>query len=134
MAVIDTVQGLKVEVFVDGQPALEYDNDGEETVAQFGASVTKYIEAKTGATFELRVTIEPGFPHRLHDLDFNTKVDGRDMHGKVISKEKFWAGHRFTISGARYSQNNQWFTRQFTFSGLNIGESMTKDYLLRDAS
>ena len=61
MAVLDAVPGLKVEVFVDGVPLQEYDDDDTEAERfeddtdgdALPDTVTKYVEATSGAHFKI---------------------------------------------------------------------------------
>lgn len=126
MAIIATAPGVEVQVFVNGQACVEYNDDDEVAAAR---NVTKYIEAESGANFEFRIRIKPEFAYQDHDLKFYVLVDGTVMCRSVVEKRKVRKDHKLKLESTRFCKNNQWFQRKFTFSNLTIGMRMTKKYL-----
>lgn len=71
---------------VDGVPANEYDDD-EETAAST-EEITKYVEAVSGANFEIKVLVGPGYTFAEEDaVSCSVYVDGEYGAGRVRKKD-----------------------------------------------
>ena len=93
MAISDSVPGIEVIIEVDGQPAKEYDpprvgNDGDPVVPnppveldtddnKPHAYVVKYIESKTGVSFQFEVTKRQMFHRYGHHIAYIVEFDGK---------------------------------------------------------
>ena len=124
MAIISEVEGLNVQVLVNGQPLVEYDDDEEVGDENNGIqkTTTKYIEAISDAEFTIRYTFDKTFVHKGNDIDVEVYMDGQYMEGHIRRSPELQSGCLATVTGHRYRQGNQWFERKFSFSKLSIGE------------
>jgi len=133
MAVIPIFDPIEVEILVNNQPVTEYpDPDTLDVDGDSGCPaklhVTKYIEAKTGATFTVRYKISPTFRlfHGNVDLVFSVHVDNKWMDAHAIERKYMNSDYIESITGHKYTKNGQWFERSFTFDQLNIGKPFFK--------
>jgi len=120
MAIAKDVRGLEVTIEVNGQKAKEYDDpyDAEREPPDLDLQVlgtgqvltdqatmemrdrpyvVKYIEAKAGMPFGIRVTREAHFMHRSHHIAYQISLDNRqyklnhDTTTKSKKKNHQWA-------------------------------------------
>lgn len=98
MAISDNVPGVKVTVAVDGTDLTEYrDEDLEEEEG----TTTRFIEAKTGQTFEVRITVDRGFHFAGDTLACYVSLDGQWVHTPLIGQDSCrFQSHCRTSSGA----------------------------------
>jgi hypothetical protein len=119
MAITKDYPGIKVQVRVDKVALEEYDDD-EEQVS--GSTVMKYIEATSGATFDLRFEITPPWP--TDSVLFDTYLDGRYVRGHFAQYQTYYGARSVqVIEGSNHTKDGQWFMTKFAFSALNIGIS-----------
>jgi hypothetical protein len=119
MAITTDYPGIKVEVRVQEVALQEYDDDEEQSS---GTAITKYIEATSGATFDLRFEITPKWPGS--SVMFYTYLDGRYVRGHFAQQQTYrGASSVQIIEGSTYTKDGQWFKARFAFSALNIGKS-----------
>jgi hypothetical protein len=79
-------QFAAAQVFVDGQPAAEFDNDDEAEVDTEN-SVTKYVEAVSGKEFSFCFTIKPQFDWKLANAVLGEAfTEGRRVGGRFVRK------------------------------------------------
>ena len=83
MAVLDAYSSIKVQIVVNGVPLQEYDDDEESATP---GEVVKYVEAASGAVFEIQHKITPRWPR--HDLLFQYFVDENYTGGIFITKDR----------------------------------------------
>jgi hypothetical protein len=121
MAIIPGLPGLKFDVVVRGVPLEEHTDTEEEHPP---GTIAKYIEAKSGAEFEIRYTVTQPFPS--HDILFEYYLDGKYTRGSFAFKKDF-SGYRnsHTIAGVNTVKGDVWFLQRFCFSELNIGTLLT---------
>ncbi|KAL8388782.1 hypothetical protein RB599_010106 [Gaeumannomyces hyphopodioides] len=88
MAISDRIPGLEVTVEVDGERAVEHHDDAaydEPCAVAFdspaGVRVVKYIEAKSGAPFSLRIKRAANFDLRGDQIGWFVAVDGGPYWG-----------------------------------------------------
>jgi len=87
MAILED-QRTEVVVFVDGQPAREYDND-DDTELDTERSVTKYVEVVSGKEFSFTVFLQPGFTWgRADTIVARPSIDGKQLTGICLAKSK----------------------------------------------
>jgi hypothetical protein len=126
MAIIPAMDSIEVEVLVNNQTVTEY-VDPETIDVETSPNerkISKYIEAKTGATFAIRFKTSPTFLllHSNVDLLFCIYIDNKYMVANVIHRSKLRFDHTELLHSHRYTKNKQWFERPFSFNQLNIGE------------
>jgi hypothetical protein len=82
MAIHNSCPGLNVQVIVGGQPLTEYI---DQDVSQNPHSVTAYVEAVSGAQFEINSTFTVPFP--LADVSCAIYLDGKRVKLFWTSKD-----------------------------------------------
>ena len=89
MAIIPSMDSIEVEVLVNHQTVTEYVDPDTET-APNERKISRYIEAKTGATFAVRFRISPTFLllHNNVDLLVCIFIDNKYMDANVINRSK----------------------------------------------
>lgn len=123
MAVTKKNPRLKVFVSVDGAALEEYvDEDDERQVD----SVTKYVEAISGAEFTIDVELLKPWPGSSILLDFY--IDGKFMRGSFIMQKDFTGPSvKICIAGVLHLEGKEWYIRKFCFSDLVVGKSPILD-------
>lgn len=117
MAIVPGVPGLKIEVVSNGTPLREY-NDPDDTSP--GNTVTKYVEAISGATFAIRYTIDPTFQY-LHDAaKLQMRLDGNKVFSRHIRKESH-REHCEVFDGCLSLENDKSYKRKFCFMEVSLG-------------
>ncbi|KAH6875377.1 hypothetical protein BKA58DRAFT_399585 [Alternaria rosae] len=87
MAVLPFCPGLTVKIFVNGAPLPEYDDDSDTPASP--TTITKYVEATSGARFVIKVSLTEGFPFSEGDMEAKISLDGRITAHHFISKDIF---------------------------------------------
>jgi hypothetical protein len=86
MAITEDYPGLKVELLVDEKPLTENDDDNTDdkfSDSSIGTdSVTKYVEATTGANFAIQYCCSREFSRR-YDLDLRVYIEGKFATGTI---------------------------------------------------
>ena len=77
-------KAIEVKILANGVVAEEY-NDDEESHGPH--SVTKYIEAISGAEFEVQHELKPSFRFPSQHLVFEKSMDGKALDNGVVSME-----------------------------------------------
>lgn len=90
------LRDFEVQMVVDGVTANEYEDDDETTPAPY--TITKYVEAISGARFGVQFALNPNYEFTLEDcVTIRVRVDGAEVDGtKSISRDAF------DRSGGRY--------------------------------
>ena len=111
--------GANVEIIVDGQPLPEYDDKSEAPSPP--NTITKYIEAQTGALFAVRVRFTDDFAFPIGDIEAEVMLDQQLSDRTLIFAENMF-GEGVTIAG-RAVALSPWTnaTQNFRFTSLNIG-------------
>lgn len=78
---LTSIPDLKASVWSEGAELREYDNPDEDETE---GSISKYIEAIDGATFEIEVEVSSSYVFKFHHLAAFVYVDGIIVHGKNI--------------------------------------------------
>lgn len=118
MAISQDVPGLKVEIRVNKEPLKEYDDDPDEPHEP--RSVTKYVEAVSGAEFEIVIKLTCSLSLE-HDCKAIISIDGKRARHPIFYKEKYPIVESHHFKGVTSSQSGKWFRENFCFSELNIG-------------
>lgn len=117
MAITTDYPGIKVEVRVAEAVLQEYDDDEAESSTN---TATKYIEATSGLTFDIRFEMTPKWPD--NPVLFRTYVDGRHVRDCIAQQEYFrGTSYGMLVEGSAYTENERWFITKFAFSALRIG-------------
>jgi hypothetical protein len=117
MAIIESHPHIRAEIISNGAPLPEFVNDDEEDAPD---TVTKYIEAESGAEFAVHVTLTAPYPET--SILYEIKLDGKHVRG-FFSKENNYNGQSVTFKtpGVSHRDGEQWFVSKFCFSSLVIG-------------
>lgn len=111
--------GIEVRVVVNGEEAVEYDNQeaqGNALLAQ--RRVTKYIESIDGAPFEIQCKIHPEFCFEGNAVCLETWIDGNLEVTKTAQQKDV---HTIIMNGRLYFEQRQLKLKKFKFSTINIG-------------
>ncbi|KAI8934333.1 hypothetical protein NX059_009069 [Plenodomus lindquistii] len=118
MAVTKKTPELKVQIFVNGAP-LEEHHDGDEMTAD--DAVTAYVEAVSGANFEIRYTFGLQFVAK-HDVNCCIEIDGKSVGSPVFDTlHPIQKGHVYDRIGEKEEENGKCFVRRFRFVDVEIG-------------
>jgi hypothetical protein len=113
MAIVNKTPRVEAEILIDGVATREY-VDGEDQVEV--DTVTRYVEAKSGADFAIRFrsTQKP-----KHDVSAEALVDGRSVMSTLVLLNDFCNGTlESTVDGVRSSKDGKWSLSKFFFSDL----------------
>lgn len=127
MVVLDPT-GLTVEVLVNDSPLKEYDDidnhDDEREDSVSPGTVTKFIEAVSGAEFKIRYCFSKSFIDglgRKQGIILEAFVDGKGVASNVWEKwelqkkaERFMRGATSVVNGTNFMSN-------FYFLGIPLG-------------
>ena len=114
MAIIDILPGVQVEITVHGSALKEYaDPDLEEE----DRSVTRYVEAMSGQTFEIVFTVLPNFEFKGDCIGFIVVADGLRVSGRMISKDS----EKRQTKSLGYDRNRGELQR-FRFASIETGK------------
>ena len=116
MAITTAAPRIKTQVLVDGAALEEYEDDEEHTEPN---SVTKYVEAKSGAEFAIRsrFTEQPQY-----DILTRILLDGKYVMGQLAILKYFHGDFlEQTAHGVRSNKGGQWVLSKFAFSDLKTG-------------
>jgi hypothetical protein len=120
MAILAWEPNVKVEVLdPNHQPLSEYDDDDESSQADEG-SITKYIEAKSGTKFRVRVLFSDGFKN-IHSVRMKITIDGRVSASFTIERDNLHARDGHSCSGISDYKDGQRYRLGFKFSVLRVG-------------
>ncbi|KAI2485391.1 hypothetical protein Ptr902_04331 [Pyrenophora tritici-repentis] len=118
MAITEAHPGIKVDIHVGGVPLTEYDDDDEQAQTS-EKTVTKYIEATSGAEFAVNCEVTRPLPK--HSLLVDVFLDGQRKRGTYMDKPGITS--RISIEGCNYTERQRWFLQKFCFSGLDTVDS-----------
>ncbi|KAL2032885.1 hypothetical protein VTO58DRAFT_106057 [Aureobasidium pullulans] len=113
MAILDSLPGVEITVVVDGEDLHEYqdaDMEDEEN------TVTKYVEAVTGANFTIKIMVPKKFGFEGTCLSFHVLVDGAEAEHPLIQPRHVRRAPKVrSVEGARVSNTH---IRKFRFTEL----------------
>jgi hypothetical protein len=109
--------GLEVAITVDNQPLREYDDDNHEDPTS--NTITKYVEAKTGASFAVTVNFKPSFS-AAHGVLIRISVDGEPLFRWHLARKSL-SSRSLKGDCIRWQENGKWVEQKLCFSELNIG-------------
>ncbi|KAF2127283.1 hypothetical protein P153DRAFT_295534 [Dothidotthia symphoricarpi CBS 119687] len=118
MAVLDDCPGLKAEIIVYAQPLEEYVDEDEEDPPK---TVTKYVEAQSGAEFALKWKFSTPFPTQ-YGVQAVVHIDGVATYNTVMWPEDLHGRRGFANQGGIFEQDGVRFIQNYRFTALNIVE------------
>jgi hypothetical protein len=125
MAMLDAVPGVKVQVFVNGEPLQEYDCDGDSGEENNDEVVTKFIVAESGKNFEVRYSWDEVFRSSFskgQGIAMRVDIDGKRVFGCVHVPQHLDDFTERICSGSEYCVDGQDYEQKFRFSELSVGK------------
>jgi hypothetical protein len=114
--------GVNIEIIVNGQPLVEYEDDDEGPPAP--NTVTKYIEAQSEAHFAVRVAVGKAFHFPAGDLQVQITLDGKIVRGRIWNTENLSSLSGKIIDSRSCSLSSMANTVQkFRFIPLDLGKT-----------
>src|SRR4051812_19961632 len=118
MAITKVHPGVKVAIHVDGAPLEEFIDEDEEESRD---SVTRYIQAVSGAVFSVDLEVTRPWPKT--GIMYQIYADGKWMRGTfIMQKDYVGPSVKVSIPGVQYQEGVQWLMRTFCFSDLAVGK------------
>ncbi|EUC26971.1 hypothetical protein COCCADRAFT_31407 [Bipolaris zeicola 26-R-13] len=108
--------GLEVAVHVNDRPIQEYDDDDDENPPS--NTVTKYIEAKSGAGFAVITTFKPPFSPP-HGVMISLIVDGSPVTSRCCRQDELF-GRVFNMHAVHRKIDGEWVMQKLHFSEIDI--------------
>ena len=114
---------FECKVEVDGV-ALEEFEDEETREADTRTSLTKYIEAASGANFSLKLVIHPGWTMKADYIAWYVVMDGKSYGGGIVPSKDYDDNRSCTSvsHGVRSGSGDDWSERKFRFTDIIIGD------------
>jgi hypothetical protein len=110
-------------VEVGSVPLDEYEDEDTEQ-AHTTTSLTKYVEAISGANFSLKLTIQPGWTMKADYIAWYLDLDGKSNGGGVVRSESYDGSrsHTSMLRGVPSGAGDDWTERKFRFADIIIGD------------
>ena len=118
------LKDLEVVVTSGGRDLTEYEDQDDVDPGDAPSRVTKYVEATSGATFEIRCRIKSSFWFTAGGVSFEFHVDGVDVDGIPVSKKDFVSSRYHCVynwDGERHFDSQGWSVRPLIFSEIKHG-------------
>jgi hypothetical protein len=119
MAVLPGFPGLEVQIVVNNAACKEYSEPDEEHGEDTSTTVTKYIEAKDGTQFHIRINMLPTFKYCKYDISSTVKVDGQTIAKPLWENEDPFAPR--IVEGVESKTAGGWRRRNLVFANLTTG-------------
>ena len=118
------LKGIKIGIEVKGRKLAEYGDDHDQNDTP--ESVTKYVQATSGAAFKVTAVVPKTFIFQVNALPLQLAVDGVDMNSVLCRKRsskllqgKDWT---FAFDGSPVKIRNRWHKRAFVFNEIKQGK------------
>jgi hypothetical protein len=148
MAVLDVVPQFKSQIYVDGQPLEEFDDDEDEEqdVGPAGEyrsvrTVTKYIESTSDKEYSVRLDMDLTYKYDSPSLMHRVTIDGKVLACLVLypppKKNEYRAlTPKFSIVTGHKVQHSvgRGTLRKFKFSKISKSSMLVESHLLTSAS
>ena len=126
------LKGIEVAVQVDGNDLVEHDasssnDDGFRNLdpALSRDNITKYVEATSGTTFQIKALVPVSFDMSSEVLSFEVELDQIPVGGWLClstAKDDEDGHWEELFRGTSYRKGRRWRERPFTFAEIVIGE------------
>jgi len=126
MAILPGFPGFEVTIRVNGVALQEY-QDAYEAEPDTPDRITRYVQATSGAKFDIFFKRQQGFQLPNHEISVDIILDGHCVEKQLILKTQLDSPH-FTrrVYGALRGSNGNYRLHPFMFSELDIGMFMIK--------
>ena len=124
MAIIPSCPGVEVEVIVNRsrQPLHEYEDNNSNTPPPPN-TITKYIEAKSGAEFAIHLLFTYGYRYPVGHIEELIKLDGEPVESYIIIPADFFHLFKHFVDGQCAQVGDYVVLQKFRFNQLSIGKS-----------
>lgn len=121
------LKGIKVTIVVNGQDLLEYDDEDAGSNTQ--GSVSRYIEATSGAEFKITSSAPKSYKFTSDAVRMDICLDGIVVDAGVLLKVRAKPDHAWdaVFRGPRRSGRTGWECRPFMFAELLPGKQNLDD-------
>ncbi|KAI9714410.1 MAG: hypothetical protein M1820_000371 [Bogoriella megaspora] len=121
MAIISALRGVTVQVHMGGQSCTEYaDDDDSSHQHETQNRVSKYIEAKSGQQFAIRIDVDKAYEYTVQPLCVRLFIDGSKMASSILTPELLLNRPCTVFTGATFQESEGMKLRPFIFSALTI--------------
>ena len=115
MAIHADYPGLTVEIYVDGKPLEEHEQEEEEDAPK---TTTRYVECRSGAEFAIHTNFKA--PFAPMDMDVRVYLDGTSMHRRMVHRREMFA-EPYIQFRTKWRNGEKWHASKFLFSDLDVG-------------
>lgn len=128
MAILSGVPGLEANIRVEGIPLEEY-QDEHESGPDTPSQVTRFVEATSGATFDIRLYFAPYFQPLENIIGIEIAIDGTVLDKPLIFEDVLEGnyfhnyGHERISQGCKRGSNGSYKLHPFQFAHLDIGKA-----------
>ncbi|KAH9876224.1 hypothetical protein J1614_004103 [Plenodomus biglobosus] len=121
MAILDAVPGLEVAIYSNNNELREYEDPStDKTSRKLGC----YIEAQSGATFEIRYSFKSPFPEE-RTVAASISIDGEVMDEPLIRPCELFQSSGHVSAGPITNRYGTWTVQPYRFSPLCIRKGKT---------
>ena len=117
MAVIPDLPGVEANIVVDGETLKEYNDD----IPSPPKTISKYIEAKSGAVFEIEFKYTPPFSNK-RAVSMIVAVDGNELDEPLLRPREILKKQGHRSCGPLSSNGRLSSVQRYSFSALDIGQ------------
>ncbi|KAF2710613.1 hypothetical protein K504DRAFT_454880 [Pleomassaria siparia CBS 279.74] len=122
MAILTDCPGFEAQIVVDGIALKEY-NDDEPTPPK---TASKYVEVRSGATFEISYQFRPPFPNDRM-VSIAIAIDGRVLDEPLVQAADLFNPDGFSSTGSLSTNGRESSVQKFCFLDLDIVEGKDDD-------
>lgn len=121
MTVLPVLNSVTISVKINGDCCPEFDDD--EEMPQPERSISKYIEAKSGAQFAVDLRFSDQYPDKMNPVRVTVDIDGETMEKHIIRPASLQGprGYQEQVQGVSVNRPDGRALRKFVFSELAIG-------------
>ncbi|KAI4681913.1 uncharacterized protein J4E84_007510 [Alternaria hordeiaustralica] len=110
-------------IVVNGAPLPEYDDDSDTPASP--TTVTKYVEATSGANFAIQVSVTEDFPFPKGDMLAAISLDGQVIERGISPESRFF--HTRLYHGRSSQIGGHPKIQKFCFAELEIGRFIAEN-------
>lgn len=120
-----TWPGLDVNLVIDGVAMQEHEDQEAENEHPFSnhKTVTRYVQAVSGANFSVDLHMQQHFPYKHHDIAVRLLLDGAVAKQPIIEKGRLQSRFTHKFKGIEKLINGQWQLNRFAFADLRTCKS-----------
>ncbi|KAK5134231.1 hypothetical protein LTR08_006774 [Meristemomyces frigidus] len=131
MAILPGAPGISCTIQVNGEDLPEYDDDDAEEQPAHTATTTRYIEAVTGANFEIATRFSRTFAQRKEGVGIWFYMDGQRIRSIDYKSHEITNGKPRNMAKASAMEGGREGVKRFKFAELKISEGQPDKQLLK---